>query len=97
VNRGQRGVRIVGRTIGERGESELATVNRAGDGFQGPDFRGRQAKPRQAGWTGAQNSGRIKGIESGGQPAPNCGGARRGQLLRHNDGGKARKAAFAPP
>jgi hypothetical protein len=33
VNRGQRGVRIVGRAIGERGESELAAVDRAGNGF----------------------------------------------------------------
>jgi hypothetical protein len=59
-------VRIVGRIIGERGESELSTVNRAGDGFQGPDFRSRQPKPRQACRTGAQNSRWIEGIESGG-------------------------------
>jgi hypothetical protein len=97
VNCGERGVRIVGRAIGERGQSELSTVNRSGDRFQRPDFRSRQPKPRQACRTGAQNRRRVEGIESGGQPAPNCGGAGRRQLLRHNNGGKPRKAAFAPP
>jgi hypothetical protein len=33
VNRGQRGVRIVGRAVGERGERELPALDRAGDGF----------------------------------------------------------------
>jgi hypothetical protein len=88
---------VVGRAVGERGESELPAVNRFGNGFQRSDFRSRQPQPRQASRTSAQNSGGVERIESGGQPAPNCGRARRRQLLRHNDGGKTRISALAPP
>jgi hypothetical protein len=96
VNRSQRRVRIVGRAIGERGERKVPAINCPGDGFQRPDFRRRQSKPRQASWTSAQNGGGIEWVERPRQPAPNCGRARRRQLLRHNDGGEARISTFAP-
>ena len=96
VNRSERGVGVLGCAVGKSRESKLSARDGPCNSFERPDFRGRQAEPRQACWARAQNSGRIEGIEGCGEPAPNRGSAGRRQLLRHNDGGKTGISARAP-
>ncbi len=97
MNRGQRCVGVLGCAVSQRRKGKLAADHRPRNGFERPDFRRRQAEPRQASRTRAQNSCRIEGIvEGGGKPSPNGGGAGRRQLLGHNNGGKASISAGAP-
>ncbi len=97
MQRGQRGVGVVGGKVREAFEDKPLARDRTGDRFEGTDLGGGKAEPRQPRRSRAQQARGVERIECRGKPAPDRGGARGRELLRHDDGRKPRKPARPAP
>ena len=85
VQGGERGVRLVGRTIGERGKVDLAAIDRLGDRLERADFGRGKSGARELRRTRAQHGGVVERIEREVEPFPDGARARGRKLLRHHD------------
>ena len=96
VQRGERGMGVVGFHLAKRSEVDLALGDGRADRLHGLDFRPRQPDPRQPLRPGAPHGVMMKGIEGGRQPAPD--GARAGgrKLLGCHNRAQPAKAGVTP-
>ena len=97
VHRGQRGMRLLGRDVGQRCERKLAAGDGARDFLQRLDFRRREADPGELGRARADDRSRCERIERCGKPSSDRAGARGRKLLRYHRRRESGKAIGPSP
>ena len=97
VHRHQRGVRLVGGFLDQRGKIELAAVDGLGNGLERANFRRRKPGAGELGRTRAQHRRVIERIECLVEPLPDRFCARGRELLRDHDRGQSGEPVRPPP